>query len=413
MNFFSPPNSRQNKNPFLILATRNLLIALMILAFLGIVNTTTVQADGLSDIKAAGAEQAQTPQHGSNCMLCHGMRNFTGTLGDGVQINLTVASETIKNNIHLRLGTCAICHKGFDGYPHPNTKGVNCSQCHANGAINTEINVVLPFENSRALATSTNDRCYICHQVEKEEFSKGLHAKILNSGNLSGPVCSDCHTSHSIQPAAKTNPSQMCAKCHEATVNSFMSSVHGAELAKQSPVDAVSCADCHDSHTLDGPNNPEFRKKVASTCLKCHQDKIMMNRYKIPADIFETSQDNYHAVKVNTGGKGNLDVAGNLPVCIDCHGVHSIMSGSNPGSTVSSANLLGTCQKCHSGDANFVVAGRAHLSSSTGSIFQVSSIQKFFGYFTPISVVIVAIYMMLDARKQWSERKIRLEKTNE
>ena len=139
----------------------------------------------------------------------------------------------------------------------------------------------------------------------------------------------------------------------------------------------------------------------------------MMNRYNLPADIFEASQDNYHAVKVTTGAKGNLDVAGNSPVCIDCHGVHSIMSGSNPGSSVSPANLLVTCQKCHSGEVDFAVTGKAHLRPSTGGIFEVSTIQKIFGYFTPISVVFVAIYMMLDARKQWSERKNLRKKTNE
>ena len=395
------------------MASRDLLIALVILASLGSVNIRIVQAARLPVVETTGFEQEQTGQHSSNCLLCHGLPNFTGALGDGVKIKLTMDSEAVKNNIHLRLGTCAICHKGFDDYPHSNSKGASCSQCHADGGINSEINVSLPFENSRELAVSTNDRCYTCHQMEYAKFSNGLHAKILNSGKLSAPVCSDCHGSHSIQIVSKTISSQSCTKCHEATYNSFMSSVHGTELQKKSTIDAPTCVDCHGSHTIDGPGDPNFRKNVVSICLKCHQDKIMMNRYNLPADLFDTGIDNYHAVKAQVVEQGGLNVAGNTPVCVDCHGVHSILSGSNSGSMVSSANLLDTCQKCHSGEADFTVSGRAHLRSSSSAIIDVTFVQKFFGYFTPISVGMVAIYIALDARKQWSERKKHLEKTNE
>ena len=141
MNFPSLPSSRKRKILLFVLATRNLWIALMVFGLLGSVDFWRVQAAGLPVVTAAGTAQAQTAPHGSNCLLCHGVRNFTGTLGDGVKINLTVDSESVKNNIHLRLGTCAICHKGFDGYPHPNTKGVSCSQCHVDGGISTDVTV--------------------------------------------------------------------------------------------------------------------------------------------------------------------------------------------------------------------------------------------------------------------------------
>jgi hypothetical protein len=407
------PSNRQRKIRLFILVVRDVLIAVMVLAFLGGGTTRIVQAARLPVVETTGAGQEQTSQHSNNCLLCHGISNFTGILGDGVKINLTLDSESVKNNIHLRLGTCTICHKGFDGYPHANSKGVNCSQCHSDGGINTEINVTLPFENSRELTVSTNDRCYVCHQTEYVKFSDGMHAKILNSGNPSAPVCSDCHGSHSVQIVTKTVSTQSCSKCHEATYNSFMSSVHGAELEKKSTIDAPTCVDCHGSHTIDGPINPDFRKNVVSICLKCHQDKIMMNRYNLPADIFDTGIDNYHAVKAETVGQGDLNAAGNTPVCVDCHGVHSILSGTKSGSMVSSTNLLSTCLKCHSGEADFNVTGRAHLRSSSSAMIDVTFIEKFFGYFTPISVVMVVIYIVLDARKQRSEHKKHLEKTNE
>lgn len=390
-----------------------MLTVLMILVFSGSAGTRVVQAarnvdptaTPLPAVESGAPAPSQNNMHSSDCLTCHGQRNFTGTLGDGIKVNLTIDAEVAKTNLHYRLGTCSLCHVGFDGYPHPNTKAANCSRCHFNDKINQEINVSLPFENSRALVVEMNNRCYTCHSMVFIAFVNGSHAKIMNSGNLSAPVCSDCHGSHSIQPVAKTDSSQSCARCHEATYSSFMSSVHGAELGKKSPADAPTCADCHGTHTLNGPSNPDFRKNSVAVCLKCHQDKTMMDRYNFPSDTFDTSVDNYHTVKVDVLGRQDFNVTGNTPVCIDCHGVHSIRAGTDQGSSVSPTNLLGTCLKCHFGQTGFTVAGRAHFSSSSVAIKAVKNIENFFGYFIPFIGGLLGVYILLDARKLWFERK--------
>ena len=343
--------------------------------------------------------------HSNDCMVCHSLPNFYGTLGDGEKINLTVDNEVVNTNLHTRLGKCSICHKGFDGYPHSNTKEITCSQCHFDDDNNQGINAILPFENSRALAAEMNNRCYTCHELVYVDYSNGNHAKIMSSGNLSAPLCSDCHSSHSVQPVDATDPNQYCTKCHAATYNSFMFSIHGAELEKINPADVPSCSDCHGSHTLNGPSNPAFLKNSVAVCLKCHQDKAMMDRYSLPADIFDTNVDNYHNLKIDVVGRQDLNVAGNTPVCVDCHGSHSIRSRADHGSSVDPANLLGTCLKCHIGETGFAVAGKAHTSSSSTTIKGVNFIRGFFRFFTPFTIGILVVYILLDVRKLRSERK--------
>jgi hypothetical protein len=403
MKLFSLTNENKHQGRFIKLAAWNLAIILLVLIAVGAYNLSTVLA---APQPVSVQPQAKTGQHGGNCMLCHGIADFTGTLASGEKINLTVSGDSVKNNLHLRLGACEICHNGFTDYPHPNSKNPACSQCHVNGEMSKQVSVTLPFENSRKMVAEMNSRCHTCHQVESVAVAKGKHADILNSGNLSAPLCSDCHGSHSVQKVETISSSQYCAKCHDATYNSFEVSVHGASLAKKMPNDALTCAVCHGNHTLNGPSDPEFRKEMVNVCLKCHQDKIMMNRYQLPADIFDAGVDSYHAVKVEVVAGNNLTAVGDTPVCIDCHGVHSIMSSKNPGSTVSSANLLTTCLKCHAGQADFILTGKAHISSAGTSA--VGVISQAFWVIIPVGFGLVVVFIVLDIFKRNSERKQQL-----
>ena len=343
--------------------------------------------------------------HSSDCMTCHGMENFTGTLGNGQVVNLSIDPAVASTNLHTRLGECSVCHKDFDGYPHPNTKEAACSQCHFQEEISPTVSAKLPFEDARELAAAMNVRCYTCHQPVYVQFTGGSHAKILNSGNLSAPVCSDCHGSHTIQPVALTDTSTYCIVCHGATYNSFMSSVHGTQLVKQNPADAPKCSDCHGSHTLNGPTNTSFLKKSVAACVKCHQDKAMMDRYGLSADMFDEKVDNYHNVGIEMVDRTDLNVVGSTPVCVDCHGDHSIRKSDDPGSAVSSAALLGTCLKCHAGETGFAVSGSAHLATASAGVKGAGIVRTIYQYLIPLSAGLLLGYIALDVRKSRSDRK--------
>ena len=410
MKFFSLPNKQPQTKRLFVLSLSVCMAGLLALAFLAGSIPGRVQASLLAQDNptptpdtAAGAPQT----HSGDCLTCHAKPNFTGTFENGESISLSIDGELAKTNLHLRLGSCGVCHTGFDNYPHPTTKASACTQCHNNGDGSQAIQVSLPFKDARSLVVAMNIRCSTCHENKYIALTNGSHARIFKSGNLSAPMCSDCHSSHTIRPVAQTNTSLYCAKCHASSFNSLKTSIHGESLAKQAPADAPTCSTCHSSHSLNGPSDPDFRKNSVAICLKCHQDKAMMDRYNLPSDLFDTHVDNFHTMKVDVLERQDMNVTGDAPVCIDCHGAHSVRANSDQGSSISSTNLLVTCLKCHSGQTGFVVAGRAHFSSSSSAIQTVDGIQKFFSYFIPINFALLVIYILLDARKLWIERRRR------
>ncbi len=343
--------------------------------------------------------------HSGDCFTCHGRPNFTGTLANGETVNLTIDAEHAKTNLHSRLGTCGVCHANFEGYPHPTTKQTACAKCHFNDQIEQGVSVNLPFQDTRSMVVALNNRCSTCHENKYIQSSNGSHAKILSSGNLSAPVCSDCHGSHDIQPVAQTDPSLGCVKCHAAAYNSLSTSVHGAAMVKKAPGDAPNCSTCHSSHTLEGPGNPDFRKNTVAVCLKCHQNETQMARYNLKADQFDSIVDNFHTMKVDVLERQDLNVTGDAPVCIDCHGSHSIRNAQDAGSSINPKNLLVTCLRCHYGQSGFVVAGRAHFSAASEAVKSADFLQRFFTYFIPANFVVLGLYILLDARKIWIERR--------
>jgi predicted CXXCH cytochrome family protein len=401
-------NGRHTIKQSILPVVCGLLFVVLALGFLASQPAQIVRAAAPTPTPVAPADEtfsgeAPSSQHSGDCFTCHGKPNFTGMLGDGQEVNLSIDPEVSQTNLHYRLGTCAICHKNYEGYPHPNSTGTACSKCHFAGDTAAALQVALPYENTREMVVDLNKRCYVCHEMAFLDFSNGTHAKILKSNNNSAPLCSDCHGSHTIQHVTKDLASQSCAQCHAATYTSFQHSVHGANLANQSAEDALTCITCHGSHNMKGPSNVDFRKESVTVCLSCHEDQALMARYDLPADIFDPNIDNYHTVDVNLTEK-DLDVTGNTPVCYDCHGVHTIHASEDLGSLVNEANLTETCLKCHAGDSDFTVAGQAHLRSSSTSNLGARVIQSIFAFLTPISAGLLFVFIGLDVRKWWTQR---------
>jgi cytochrome b subunit of formate dehydrogenase len=107
----------------------------------------------------------------------------------------------------------------------------------------------------------------------------------------------------------------------------FAGSVHGK---------ALRCTDCHTTITeLPHKNLPttfaereRTRLTINKNCGNCH------------AYAERSYTKTYHGQVAALG-------YGNIATCFDCHGSHAIRPASDPASSVSPANLLTACQKCH------------------------------------------------------------------
>lgn len=204
-------------------------------------------------------------------------------------------------------------------------------------------------------------------------FTDGVHHEIV-FGEL--PACRDCHGTTSItgQSASKgikstTAADRMlinknCVSCHDDIGDSFEGSTHKVNFAglvnnvllfnnktesgKKTPL----CADCHTIHTA-GAKGLYSPKQISSfSCTECH----------------EVKGKHYDATFHGKANKLNLPgVTPTVASCADCHGGHNVFKVDDFRSTLSAANRVETCSKCHpNSNSNFAnyIAHADHTDSA-------------------------------------------------
>lgn len=307
------------------------------------------------------------------CLICHGTEGTEAPYVD---------PQTFSQSTHGSFG-CIICHPDAGQIPHPEKltradpgacarchgeitktyqdsihgkalaqgmEGVaNCSDCHG-------VHNILSKDNpsSKVFPFNLPATCGKCHSdailAEKhnipvpeayQSYMESIHGMGLSKvGLLFSATCSDCHGSHDIQPVqdprSMINPQNLpntCGKCHLKTLGEYKRSIHGGLWEAGSPQAPV-CNDCHRTH---GVSTTEEGFKLASVraCGGCHEEE------------FETYLESYHGQVWRLG-------YGGIAKCSDCHDHHLILPASDPESSISPANIVPTCQKCHpKANANF------------------------------------------------------------
>jgi predicted CXXCH cytochrome family protein len=122
-----------------------------------------------------------------------------------------------------------------------------------------------------------------------QNYSQSIHGKgLLESGLTVTATCTSCHTAHeplpSRDPASSVNPANIpdtCGKCHEGIEKVFLTSIHSPEVTKTGEPLPV-CSTCHTAHTISRTDNEKFKQDILQTCGKCH------------SDITKTYFDTYH-----------------------------------------------------------------------------------------------------------------------
>ncbi len=356
-----------------------------------------------------------------SCMMCHGHKQLQGVTANLDHIELSMSPTDFQTSVHAKAGlSCTSCHANKEQYPHSDRVQVTCTECHpainSSGeknapAINIDnlpaVSVKVPFESKRKMVIKLNDACRSCHEQEFAVASDSAHMRVLASGNEEAPLCVDCHGSHNVQPPAqpRSKIAKTCATCHEAVYSSYKSSVHGAELADGNQ-DVPTCVDCHGVHSVRGPRDTNFRNDSIVMCGNCHGNKALMSKYGISADVFNTYVDDFHGRTVNLFREQDRGISSTKAVCFDCHGIHNIRKPSDPLSSVNPANLMKTCQQCHP-DANerFSGAWLGHYTPDIKNMPVLYGVNLFYQIVIPGTLGFFAIYIALDARKRWAEKR--------
>lgn len=297
---------------------------------------------------------------------------------------LYVPREDLSDSAHGQLA-CDQCHPGIEVLPHAQkVTTLSCQQCHA--AENHELaggrhapstpgaptcischgdaHEVAPVAAARNFeqAVAMVERCSACHnELGKHDFSPAqsfhdsIHGDALyKKGLVQGPLCTDCHGTHTILPPSApdspvnpANAPQTCGKCHQGVAATYAGSIHGTNLAAGME-NAASCTSCHHSHGI-AMVGPEFMRDVTNECSHCH------------LKLGESYLLSFH-------GKATQLGSSEFAVCSSCHGAHDILPASNPKSRVAPENLKETCGQCHKGVNDRFVQYITHVDySSRGS----------------------------------------------
>ncbi|MBP1635256.1 MAG: cytochrome family protein [Acidobacteria bacterium] len=287
------------------------------------------------------------PQASSNadqigmCLSCHGEPRMAVTLPSGEARSLAVDRGAFARSVHGGKLACTDCHSGMAEIPHQ----------------------ARPFKTRREFTIAYNEACKRCHFANYSKTLDSVHQGAVVRGDVTAPVCVDCHGSHDITPPdrPRTRISQTCAACHEGVSNTYARSVHGRALTADNNADVPTCTDCHRAHDVAGPHAPGWRLRSPELCGACHASEPMMKKYGISTEVMRTYVADFHGMTASLQKKREVEGGAVVALCIDCHGVHDIMKADEKGSAVMQANLLRTCQRCHPGATqNFSSAWLSH-----------------------------------------------------
>jgi uncharacterized protein with PIN domain len=240
-------------------------------------------------------QQFQKSKHGQllaakdpnapSCKECHGTH---GILGKRNPESLTFATN-VPN-------LCARCHREgqkaalrYTGSQHEiithykesiHGKGLlksgltvtaTCTNCHtAHG--------VLPKADPASSVNPNNlpATCGQCHHGIEEQFAKSVHSAKVTHTDKQLPVCSDCHTAHTIaradQDTFKLEIMNKCGRCHAEIAKTYFDTYHG-KVSQLGYTKTAKCYDCHGAHDIRKISDPESRlsrANVVATCQKCH-----------------------------------------------------------------------------------------------------------------------------------------------
>ena len=302
------------------------------------------------------------PTPDSKCTECHDITGYKGSIHEALGCSAchTQAGE-FPHPANMAKPQCSTCHadevKAFEGSVHAErlrqgaADAPTCSSCH--GSVHAV--VVASDPASPVAKKNLPGTCGSCHANPQflarhhipfahpvEAYKLSVHGKAILKGNDKAATCSDCHSSHSIQPGSDPRSTvnrqkvpATCGQCHAEIAKTYTASVHGQAMLHGVTASPV-CTDCHGEHTILAPSEPGSLVnpvRVSSvTCGRCHNDERLNARFDLPSQNVSSYQDSFHGL-ANRGGSKTV------ANCASCHGVHNILASSDPSSTINPKNL--------------------------------------------------------------------------
>lgn len=353
------------------------------------------------------------PPDSANCLMCHSAGSIAG-IRDGKPISLHVDTSHLRGSVHRELG-CVECHADLQDRPQMHAAEVapvQCARCHEHKISNPDevhasigrgktppkcqdchgAHGVKPVKDPRSKVSRDNSigTCAKCHARVKSmrAYQASVHGTIKNKGAMPAAVCADCHRVH--QPP-QLGRAVDCIRCHDKQGAQYMAGSHGTARAG-GDLNAPDCVDCHGGHGVLTRSDPHASMSAINEprkCGECHDDKKLMESYRLPANSLKTYRHSYH-------GKANLHGSLESATCSDCHGAHKILPSSDSASATNGRNIDKTCAACHPGVNRNVAKGAVHVEITREQSALLYYVANGFKWLTIGTMVMLCGHIMLD-----------------
>ena len=186
-------------------------------------------------------------------------------------------------------------------------------------------------------------------------------------------------------------------------------SVHGRAY-RSGDTKAPGCTGCHDDPESSEIRTADFRLSIPSRCANCHDDAKLMREHDVATDAYASYRADYHGLTIDYYRTNGSPTWRYEAVCSDCHSSHAVYESSNSRSSIAPANLLGTCQQCHSGaGANFASATAGHFRTDRESSLLTYYIEVIYQVLIPTIIGLMAAYVALDIAHRLRGKFIRTQ----
>ncbi|MBU1936731.1 cytochrome c3 family protein, partial [bacterium] len=267
-------------------------------------------------------ETVEAPGHeNSYCLECHGDKSAESEDGRSIYVD----EGHLIGSVHA---------------------GVSCQTCHAQPQADWED--VPHFEKYQEV------NCERCHQrtaaVWMEYFYKMLKAK----GETDIPDCKSCHGVHDMQK--RMSMAIVCDRCHQEIADEYRQSYHFKKYAEDTRRYPI-CTTCHDPHfksKREVMSEIEYKQEIVDICTKCHQRDIETYIHSRHFHELEggnpkapvcTSCHEKHGIRKPTDAQSKVNALNISDVCNECHPGHKESLHRSPG--VDPALI--SCAGCHTG----------------------------------------------------------------
>jgi len=217
----------------------------------------TSQLDAAAGFLAA-PERREIPEM---CGRCHSDAAFMRQFDPGLRVDQVAEYWTSVHGERLRelndpdVATCIDCHPAHAIRPPDDPSSsvyaanvvATCGRCHADP------------ERMARHDIGTN---------QVAEYSSSVHGRmLLEDGDLSAPVCNDCHGNHGAAPPGLASVRNVCGQCHSVMADFFDQSAHEQIFNEN---DLPGCATCHDHHAVQPVSDETLRTRAGDVCQTCH-----------------------------------------------------------------------------------------------------------------------------------------------